>query len=207
MEQEDIDDDIAQPSGNMISIAIAVLAIVLGTAGLYFGFTANKRLNSIDTSIQESTTSAAETEKLLAFFKARIAEYELQISDQAKIINRLRAYTSENEKGVKKLTSELNANREQIIKTAKQLNAIKAGGAQTKVVSKDSKQRTAGASNNSNKPQTGVGTGRTYVIVSGDSFSKIANQFGVSLQSILDANPNADPRRLAIGQKIIIPAN
>jgi len=44
-----------------------------------------------------------------------------------------------------------------------------------------------------------------YVIKSGDLLGKIAQQFGVSLAELLAANPGVDPRRLQVGQKIVIP--
>jgi LysM repeat protein len=49
------------------------------------------------------------------------------------------------------------------------------------------------------------GAGSSYVIAPGDNFGKIAGKFGVAVQAILEANPDADPRRLAIGQTIQIP--
>ena len=206
MNYESTDEDALQPSGNMIPIAIAVLGIVLGTAGLYFGFNANKRLNSIDTSMQSSATSTAEIEKTVSFYDARIAKLENQIAEQGKIINRLRVYNSQSEQKTKELTGELNKNREQIIKIAKQLNAIKARMLQPKAVATDSKAQATQPPNSADKPSAKAETERTYVIVSGDTFGKIAARFGISLQAIIDANPNADPRRLAIGQKITIPS-
>ena len=201
-----MDEEAVQPSGSMIPIALAVLGIVLGTAGLYFGFNANKRLNPINTSIQESSTSAAEIEKSVTFFDARIAELEEQILEQSKMLNRLRAYSSQSEQSVKKLVSELNKNREQIVKTAKQLNEIKAGGVQISTASDTSSGQSAQESNNVDNSPAKFEKERTYVIESGDYFSKIAVKFGVSVQAIIDANPDADPRRLAIGQEIVIPA-
>lgn len=201
-----MDEEAVQPSGSMIPIALAVLGIVLGTAGLYFGFNANKRLNPINTSIQESSTSAAEIEKSVTFFDARIAELEEQILEQSKMLNRLRAYSSQSEQSVKKLVSELNKNREQIVKTAKQLNEIKAGGVQISTASDTSSGQSAQVSNNVDNSPAKFEKERTYVIESGDYFSKIAVKFGVSVQAIIDANPDADPRRLAIGQEIVIPA-
>lgn len=206
MNYEARDEDDVQPSGNMIPIAIAVLGIVLGTAGLYFGFNANKRLNTMDASMQNSVTSTAEIEKAVTFYDARIAELENQIEEQAKIINRLRVYSSQSEQKIKELTGEWDKNRELTVKIVKQLNAINARISQPKAVAKDSSAQTAQTSGSVNKPSARAETGRTYVIVSGDTFGKIAAKFGVSLQAIIDANPNADPRRLAIGQKIIIPA-
>ncbi|HKI69078.1 MAG TPA: LysM peptidoglycan-binding domain-containing protein [Verrucomicrobiae bacterium] len=45
-----------------------------------------------------------------------------------------------------------------------------------------------------------------YTIAAGDTFSGIAKKTGVSVKAIQQANPTLDPRRLQIGQKIIIPS-
>jgi len=50
-----------------------------------------------------------------------------------------------------------------------------------------------------------LGDDGTYVIKSGDTFGKIAPQFGVTVAEIVSANPGVDPRRLRVGQKIVIP--
>jgi len=44
-----------------------------------------------------------------------------------------------------------------------------------------------------------------YKIKSGDTLGKIAKEFGVSLDEIFNANPGIEPRRLRLGQQIIIP--
>jgi hypothetical protein len=53
-------------------------------------------------------------------------------------------------------------------------------------------------------PEPGV-CGETYTVVSGDSFSLIAEKCGVDLQDLLDANPGVDPAALSIGQVIKLP--
>jgi len=204
MKYEAMDEDDMQSSSIMIPTALAVLAIVLGAAALYFGFNANKRLGSIGTSIEESSTNAAETEKTVVSFDARIAELETKISDQSRVINRLRSYISQSEQ---KLVKELNASRDQIQKTARELNEIKAGRVRTNTSSDRTDEvpfETVGVVDKS--PTKSVAE-RTYIIVSGDTFGKVASRFDVPLQAILDANPDADPRRLRIGQKIVIPLN
>lgn len=45
----------------------------------------------------------------------------------------------------------------------------------------------------------------SYVIKSGDTFGKIAAQYGVSIADIQKANPGVDPRKLHVGQKIVVP--
>ena len=206
MEYEAMDEDTVQPAGNMIPIALATLGILLGTAGLYFGFNANKRLNSIDTSIQESSTNTLKIEKSFTFYDTRIAELEKHIQEYSEVIQRLRVYNSQSEQAIKTLSSELNKNREQIVRTAKEQNEIRATVAQIKVPPDTSNNPSVEVSNKTTGIVTKPEGERTYVIVSGDTFAKIAAKLGVSLQAIIDANPDADPRRLAIGQKIVIPA-
>ncbi|HVU08455.1 MAG TPA: LysM peptidoglycan-binding domain-containing protein [Verrucomicrobiae bacterium] len=46
-----------------------------------------------------------------------------------------------------------------------------------------------------------------YVVVKGDTLGKIARKNGVTLKALEDANPNVQPSRLKVGQKIVIPAS
>src|SRR5260221_5566434 len=45
-----------------------------------------------------------------------------------------------------------------------------------------------------------------YKIAQGDSFSKLAAKYGVSVRAIADANPGVDSTKLHIGQTLHIPA-
>lgn len=52
-----------------------------------------------------------------------------------------------------------------------------------------------------------VPAAQEYVIKKGDSFSSIAQNYpGVTVRAIQAANPNVNPTKLQIGQKIVIPA-
>jgi len=198
-----MEDDANQSPSNMVPVALALLGIVLGGAGLYFGLTANQRLNPIDESVSAGATSSAKIEKVINGFQTQVAELAAQISEQSKTVNRLRIYSSQGEQAVKKLAGELNTNRAQIVKTAEMLNEFAAVGFRAV----PAPQEASAASNDTGSPAAIVapGAASTYVIVSGDNFGKIAGKFGVAVQAILDANPDADPRRLAIGQTIQIP--
>jgi LysM repeat protein len=48
--------------------------------------------------------------------------------------------------------------------------------------------------------------GSTYVVVKGDTLGKIAKANGVSVRALESANPDVQPTRLKIGQKLNIPA-
>jgi LysM repeat protein len=198
-----MEEDSIQSPSNMVSMALAVFGIVLGGAGLYFGLTANQRLNPIDESVSASATSSAKVDKVINGFQTQLTELAAQVSEQTKTVSRLRVYSSQAEQAVKKLANELNLNREQIIKTAEQLNEFAAAGFRAQPA--PTSQGDSAESEDAVAPATS-GEGTTYVIVSGDNFGKIAAKVGVSVQALLDANPDADPRRLAIGQTIQIPA-
>ena len=49
--------------------------------------------------------------------------------------------------------------------------------------------------------------GTEYVVVAHDTMGKIAKKNGVSLKSLMNANPGVIPTKLRIGQKLIIPAS
>ena len=47
----------------------------------------------------------------------------------------------------------------------------------------------------------------SYVIQSGDTLYKIAQRYDVTVQEIIDANPNVNPYNLHVGQIIMVPDN
>ncbi len=72
-------------------------------------------------------------------------------------------------------------------------------------------ERTAAAEQPAQQTQTAEqpaqnGESKKYKIQSGDTFAKLAKKHGVSLDAIIEANPDANPSRLKVGQEINIPA-
>jgi LysM repeat protein len=49
-------------------------------------------------------------------------------------------------------------------------------------------------------------TPKKYTVVKGDSFSKIAGKYGVSVSALESANPGIDPKKLQVGKDLVIPA-
>ena len=52
---------------------------------------------------------------------------------------------------------------------------------------------------------TPAATSRTHIVKAGESPILIARKYGVKLEALKAANPKLDPRRLQIGQALIIP--
>lgn len=203
------DDDIETSSaGGLVPVALAILAIVLGGAGLYFGLTANQRLNPLAESMDAGSSSAARLEKDIAALETKMAELSAQSSELDKALSRVRLYSTQSERAVKQLASSVQENRSEIVGLAGRINELIANGARpTASAAQSSRPEVAtnnGSSEESTEEETAAGT---YTIEAGDTLNKVAGKLGISLQALLDANPDADPRRLRIGQVINVPAN
>jgi len=48
--------------------------------------------------------------------------------------------------------------------------------------------------------------GTEYVVVKGDTLAKIAKAHGVTVKALQNANPNVQPTKLKVGDKLIVPA-
>ena len=184
--------------GNWIPGALALLALVLGGAALFFALDASRRLAPMSDSLAEGVSGVVVLED-------RIGQLEEQIEELAEATEALKgrvqqsaAYSSQNEKMIRKLVEEINANRERM----KGMSEVSAGGGA--MPGRGSEAETSDASASSSSASITVGS---YTIQPGDNFAKIAEQYGVSLQALLDANPGVDPRRLQIGQSIVLPSN
>ncbi len=205
-----MEEDFETSSGaSMVPIALALLAIVLGGAGLYFGLNANQRIAPIAESLDEGTSSAARIDKQLSALETQLAELSAQSSELKKTVDRLRLYGSQSEQMAKQAAAGVKSNREELVKLAekmKELATVSVRRASTTATAHSVSPKPQGEDVTS-APPPASGTASTYKIQSGDTFGKIASLKGVSLDALLAANPDADPRRLAIGQVINIPAN
>jgi LysM repeat protein len=54
--------------------------------------------------------------------------------------------------------------------------------------------------------ETPAPEGTQYIVKKGDTMYAISKKFGITLQALIDANPQVkDPRKLQVGQKLTIP--
>ncbi|MFP4167106.1 MAG: LysM peptidoglycan-binding domain-containing protein [Opitutales bacterium] len=206
-----MDDEEPQPSGNMAPIALALLGLVLGGSALYFALSANKELQGLNASLEDGLSSAARLEKNVGGIDTELAELRAQYDEMEKKAGRLDSYTTQFENALEKVTSEINANREQIIKTAKNLNELAArpslGGTRVAATSEEGSEREDAADTEEEEEALDEENqeGERYSIQAGDNFSSIARKHDVSLRRLLKANPDKDPSKLQIGDEIIIP--
>ncbi len=218
-----MDEEIESSSGaSILPIAMAVLAVALGGAGLYFGINASQQVSPLADSIDSGTSSVARLEKQLSSIETRLAEIGASSEQLGKTVERLRIYGTQSEQAVKQVASAARSNREEIVTLAGKMNelaeSITSGGSTRSAPpgpgqSSDSSSqsrvsasvRPALAEGDSDAQSGSERSGRSYRIQAGDTFAKIATKLGISLNALIDANPDADTRRLQIGQTIQLP--
>jgi len=176
---------------------LSIAAIALGAFGLFIGYSAKRSVRDLRTETEQVTSS-----------KGRLAYLEDQVkSIEGRLVN-VGAETVQNKNQIRGV-------REQVVRTLDSIsrevllsqNQVNTGSTRTEKPSGGSITRARPDSTASYQregasvpPSSGY-----HLIRPGDTFGKIARQYGVAVEAIFQANPNVDPRRLQIGQRISIP--
>ena len=204
-----MEDEFNESSANPFAMALAVLGIVLGGAGLYFGLTANQRLTSISATLEEGSSSAAALTQQIDGFQQQIAELEAEAEELRQALKRANAYGNGRDKAIKQLEAAINDNRKRMGEYGEELSELASSGVRVAPApaAPTSTSSTTTASDSSGTVTATAGSATTYRIQSGDTLGRVASAKGISLQDLLDANPGIEPTRLSIGQTINVPAN
>ena len=202
-----VEDDTESTESSMLPLALVLLAILLGGAGLYLGLTAKQQLAPLSRSADEVNSSAARINKQLSKIDTRINELSAQNAKLKETIQRLGRESSQTLREAKQANEGVQSNRGELIELAQKVSQFATSVAVTKASNAMLEATSTGIETSAIETFTASRSASTYKIQSGDTFVKIASQKGVKLDALLEANPNADPRRLSIGKEINIPAN
>lgn len=212
------DETPSTPKTSPVISAVAVLALGVAAVATALGVVALKKIqsttNDISERIEKNSAVELETKKLsdrvdslalqLENIKGSLGDNSAQIDAKVgdvvkqtqKVVNILNSNIGE-------IRAEVVKNREAIEKLATRptstRSAARAESAQT-----ESKPDTAQNSAAGETPETSA-DGKIHKIQSGDTFAKLAKKYNVSVEAIVKANPDANPARLKIGQKVRIP--
>ena len=167
---------------------LAVIAVVLAAVALSKAAALGKKLDDV------------------AALAARIDTLEQSVNrtrdDTAKNVTNLRGTY---DRYFDQINTEFATLRTQINKVATDTKDLVDRAASSPARSTSSGAAAAGGSGGPTAAPGTLGTDGTYVIKSGDTLSKVAASFGVSLAELQAANPNVDSRKLHVGQKIVVP--
>lgn len=184
----------------MLPIALGLVGIVLGGAALYFGLTASQQLTPLVQSIDDGSGAAARVERQLSALDTRLIELAAQNKEFSSALAQLRSADSTKNAAIKQLAEAVKSNRGELVKLAETMSQL----AGNDVATEPNSSTDTGSSEATGEASRVSGS--TYKIRAGDNFTKIAKDQGVSLQALLEANPNLDHSRLRIGQAINLPA-
>ncbi len=202
-----MEDNTESTESSLLPLALVLLAILFGGAGLYLGLTAKQQLALLKKSADECTSSAASIDKQLSKIDTRINQLSAQNAKLKETIQRLGRESSQTLRLANQANEGVQSNRGELIELAQKVSQFATSVAVTNDSSSRLEATSTGIETSAIETFTASGSASTYKIQSGDTFGKIASQKGVRLDALLEANPDADPRRLSIGKEINIPAN
>ena len=187
-----------------IGIFLGLLAVVLAIVAIYLGYKTKQSLQALETQLLEdrsqqksiraryddSSESVKGVEKQLELLKKKVGIYSNEIGNLRGEVQTALNQVTKTLVNYDSRISELNDKID---------NAI------TLIGSSKKKTVQVNEANLSDASTTDSGSG-FYEIQSGDSLSRIARAYGVTLQEILKLNPGIEPNSLLqIGQKIRVP--
>jgi len=179
----------------MIALGVGLLGIITGIAGIYIANGASSELAAIKKQISVRPDPMEVVKPALQDVDERLAKVG---TETMRANNGVRETNALIQRTAQSLGAEIRANRDQINKITAAMTDM----------SKPQKSAGDGARGSDSAEPTVNATGqKIHVIQSGDYFAKLAKQYGVNVQAIIDANPGVDPTKLQIGQKIVIPAS
>ena len=202
-----VEDDTEANETSLLPLAFVLLAVLLGGAGLYLGLTAKQQLVPLTKSVDEGSSSAVHINKQLSKIDTRINELSAQNAKLKETIQRLGRESSQALRETKQAFAGVQSNRGELIELAQNISQLATSGAVPIASSSRVEATSTGSETSAIDNFTSSRSASTYEIQPGDTFGKIASQKGVRLDALLEANPDADPRRLRIGKEINIPAN
>ncbi|MDP0496225.1 MAG: LysM peptidoglycan-binding domain-containing protein [Verrucomicrobiota bacterium JB024] len=190
-----------------VPIALALIGVALGGVALYFSLTGDQE-EKFNARLSESGSQVAQLEKRITELSA---QNEKLRHDYEALDKQVRSIAGQTQNALNQVGQEILSTRRQISDNAdalrKVVEALNSG--QARPASRPAATTSAGSTDTPTagaaQPEDANPGYRTHVIASGETFNSIAQKYGVPLQKVLESNPEADPRRLRIGQKIQVP--
>ena len=189
----------------LVAILIGIVGIVVGVTGIFLANQAQGEVKTLEARLSAQPDKTPELEGAIQDVNARLEKLGTEFVKLGRADRQLQENT---QKAFTDVGKDITDNRKAINEMATKLEEL---------VQKLENYRPPARTTASTPSSGGSGGGETttapgevtpdgtYSIQSGDTLSKIASQFGISLSQLLAANPGVDPRRLRIGQRIVIP--
>ncbi len=185
---------------------IGIAAVIIALTGVVIGWLGLSKASSLEARLAEISGASESITKL-----------ESTVNSNSETLRRAAGKISSIESSLSKVASDVQKDVSDVKKSMRSL-AIQAGTALKKVEALEesgvaaapapSPSSPASSSSDKGTPaSSSPGSAQTHTIASGDTYEKLRVLYKVTVNDLIDANPGVDPRRLRIGQEIVIPAS
>ncbi len=186
-----------------LQIALATIAIALGGAALFLAINSAKKASALSDEINEKIEKIAAAAIDVKKTSDRLDSLAAMVEDN-KSADKLRIdnFGRQVQNVLENLSSNVKANRELIEANQKAIQELAGRGQRASVSQSRQTQSVSSEASAKEQVQTSADGSIVHVVEAGDTFSKIAAKYKVSVESIEKANPGVSSNRLRIGQKI-----
>ena len=186
---------------SIAAVIIAVTGVILG----WLGFSKANELEAQLTAISGATESVGNLESTVDSNAEMLRKAAGRISSIESSVGRV---TDEVEKDIASVKKSMRTLAIQAGTALKKAEALEKVGIRTAPAA-DSRPAASGSSQTKSGGERNavIGDSTTHTIEAGDTYQKLGNRYKVGVNDIIDANPGVDPRRLRIGQEIVIPVS
>lgn len=186
-----------------LQIALATIAIALGGAALFLAINSAKKASALSDEINEKIEKIAAAAIDVKKTSDRLDSLAAMVEDN-KSADKLRIdnFGRQVQNVLENLSSNVKANRELIEANQKAIQELAGRGQRASASQSRQTQSVSSEASAKEQVQTSADGSIVHVVEAGDTFSKIAAKYKVSVESIEKANPGVSSNRLRIGQKI-----
>ena len=180
---------------------IGIAAVIIAVIGVWLGWLGFSKANELEARIAEISGAAESLSKLESTVNDNSEMLRKAAGKIASIESNLGTVTTAIEKDVADVKRSVRSVAMQAGTALKKAEALEKEG--VKVAAPPATSPSAPTS----KGDPSIASSSiSHTIAAGDTYGKLSTKYKVSVNALLDANPGVDPRRLRIGQKIIIPS-
>jgi LysM repeat protein len=202
-------EELEEKSGSrlgMIALWVAVVGIVVGVAGIVLANQAQRNLAALEADMESQPDKVPELEAAVESLEERLERLGSEFVKLNRQDNQIRESTQEGfnqvQRTVQANRSGLNELNDKLTELVERLENWQPPRSRTPAVepAQDSEEDSATVETERTQPESGI-----HRVTGGDTLSKIAKEYGVTLSELQRANPTVNPRALQIGQEIVIP--
>ena len=199
-----MDDDSTPKAGasTMVPVAIGLFGVVLAAAALFLAVGNRGAAKSVDDLKQDLGSAQAAAQAAEKHAADLDGKFSALVQTNSALSTQIQNVTGQVNDALNQMGKAITDDRQQIKAQADAIQQLSAKPSATATTTATASDKAAAAAATS----TAVpGQGGIHVIAAGDTFGSLAHKYGVSISAIEAANPDANPTKLHLGQKITIP--